>query len=102
MRYAHGVGPNDPVLHLLPVIQNSGANHVFKFRYDASKPDLVWRVRATNHPSAWPNTLFDSSTSPIPPLDNGWLSVTIPNHLGAGPAPDPRIFTRLEVTLTTP
>jgi autotransporter-associated beta strand protein len=102
MRYAHGVGPNDPVLHLLPVIQKSGANHVFKFRYDASKPDLVWRVRATNHPSAWPNTLFDSTTSPIPPLDNGWLSVSIPNHLGAGPAPDPRIFTRLEVTLTPP
>jgi len=97
IHYAHGVGPYDPVTGLLPVIRKNGSSFEFRFRYDPAKTDLVWRVVASNDLSGWSHVLFDSRTSPIPPLDNGWLPVTLPDHLGAGPAPDPEIFTRLEI-----
>lgn len=97
IRYAHGAGPHDPVLHLLPVVGTSGPARVFKFRYDATKTDLRWRVRASNDLSDWSGVLFDSATSPIPPLEDGWLSVEIPDSLDNSPTPDPKIFMRLEV-----
>jgi len=101
LRYAHGVGPYAPVLHLLPVLAQDGGTLKFRFRFDPSKTGLVWRVKASPDLNNWSSTLFDSTTtSPIPPLEDGWLSVDIPPHLGPGPAPDPRIFTRLQVELT--
>jgi len=36
---------------------------------------------------------------PIPPLDNGWLPVTLPASLTGSPSPDSQIFVRLEVLL---
>ena len=103
IRYAHGVGPMDPVFSLLPKLVRSVDRHQFYFRLDLTKPDLVWRVKATNDQSDWRVVLFDSlSTTPIPPLEDGWLPVTLPAYLGTGPATDPRMFTRLEVVLTSP
>jgi hypothetical protein len=102
IRYAHGVGPYDPVATLLPTLTKSASTFDFRFRYDATKTDLIWKVKATNVPDDWPNLLFDSRTSPIPPLDDGWLPVPLPAYLGTGPAQDPRMFVRLEVELVTP
>jgi hypothetical protein len=99
VRYAHGVGPYDPVVHLLPVLVPAGGGHQFRFRYDPALTDLVWKVTATNDLGGWPATLFDSTLGPVPPLDNGWLPVALPASLGGGPAPDPRIFARLELQL---
>jgi hypothetical protein len=99
VRYAHGVGPYDPVVHLLPVLVADGGVHRFRFRYDPALTDLVWKVKATNDLGSWPSTLFDSTLGPVPPLDNGWLPVTLPASLTGSPAPDPRIFARLELQL---
>ena len=100
LRYAHSVGPQDPVLALLPQLATDVGNRVFRFRYDAGKPDLIWRVRATNDLGTWTAVLFDSTTDPIPPMTNGWLPVQVPMFLGAGPAADDRMFLRLEVEQT--
>lgn len=102
IRYALGVGPYQPVTSLLPGLAKAGGHYDFRFRYDASKPDLVWLVEASNDLSGWPSVLFDSRTSPIPPLADGWLPVTLPDTLGAGPAPDPKMFAHLEVRLISP
>ncbi len=93
-RYAHGVGPLDPVHPLLPVLEE---NRVFRFRYDAGKSDLRWLVRATNDLVTWPHLLFDSATDPIPSLEDGWLPVAIPSNLQGLPQADDRSFLRLEV-----
>ncbi|RYD41417.1 MAG: hypothetical protein EOP83_33930, partial [Verrucomicrobiaceae bacterium] len=42
MRYAHGVGPYDPVLHLMPVLVKDGSTLKFRFRFDSTRTDLVW------------------------------------------------------------
>lgn len=102
IRYALGVGPYDSMAGLLPNLQKNGTGHDFRFRYDATKPDLVWRVKATNNLAAWSTVLFNSQTSTIPPLNDGWLSVPLPDFLGSGPGKDPRMFTRLELELITP
>lgn len=99
IRYAHGVGPYDPVVHLLPVLVADGGGRQFRFRHDPALTDLVWKVTASNDLGSWPATLFDSTVGPVPPLDNGWLPVTLPASLTGNPAPDPRIFARLELQL---
>lgn len=99
VRYAHGVGPYDPVAHLLPVLVKNGATYQFRFRYDPALTDLVWKVKASNTLGTWPNTLFDSTVGPIPPLQSGWLPVNLPSSLSGNPQPDPRIFARLELQL---
>ncbi|MCU0748728.1 MAG: lamin tail domain-containing protein [Akkermansiaceae bacterium] len=102
IRYAHGVGPYDPVMSLLPNLIKAGGGFVYRIRYDNSLPGISWRVVASNNMTDWRRVLFDSETSTIPPLEDGWLSVTIPAYLGLGPNADPRIFTRLEIQKTTP
>ncbi len=102
IRYALGVGPYQPVTSLLPGIVKIGNTSSFRFRYDPTKPDLIWQVKASNDLAAWPSVQFDSRTSPIPPLTDGWLSIALPNTLGPGPTTDPKLFMRLELQLATP
>jgi hypothetical protein len=102
MRYAHGVGPYDPVLHLLPVLVKAGGNHQFRFRFDPALTELVWRVKASNNLGTWSSTLFDSTVGPVPPLEGGWLPVTLPASLTGNPLPDAQIFVRLEVQFANP
>ncbi|MCW1923586.1 CotH kinase family protein [Luteolibacter arcticus] len=97
MRYAHGVGPYEPVLHLLPVLVKDGGGHEFRFRFDPALTDLVWKVKASNDLGSWTSTLFDSTVGPVPPMEDGWLPVTLPASLTGNPWPDPQIFVRLEV-----
>ncbi|GAA5125099.1 hypothetical protein GCM10023212_26140 [Luteolibacter yonseiensis] len=101
IRYALGVGPYDPVAGLLPELLKNGGNHDFRFRYDATKPDLIWRVKGTNDLTTWPTVLFDSQTSTIPPLENGWLGIPLPAP-GGGQDEGSKLFIRLEVELATP
>lgn len=91
VRYAHGVGPYAPIHHLLPRVVKDGTAREFRFRYDASKTDLVWKVKASDDLTGWTQTLFDSAINPIPPLEDGWLSVELPS---AGT----KIFARLELS----
>ncbi len=103
MRYAHGVGPLDAVAQLLPLLTADGAGgFLFSFRYDPTKTDLVWRVKASTDLSGWTHGLFDSASSVIPPLVNGWLAVPLPLNLNGGPSRDPHQMVRLEVTLGPP
>ena len=102
IRYALGVGPYQPVTNLLPGLLKTGSNNSFRFRYDPTKPDLIWQVKASNSLDAWPTVLFDSRTNTIPPMVDGWLPVALPNYLGSGPAADPKMFMRLEFQLVTP
>jgi hypothetical protein len=99
LRYAHGVGPYDEVLHLLPAFAKDAGGAEFRFRFDPSLTDLVWRVKASSDLDAWSYTLFDSATDPIPPLEDGWLPVAVPDSLSGDPQPDERAFLRLEVEL---
>jgi hypothetical protein len=102
MRYALGVGPYEPVTGLMPTLTRAGAARKFRFPFDPTRTDLIWRVQATHDLSDWSHVVFDSQITPIPTLENGHLSVTLPEFLGPGPAPDPHMFTRLEVRLVTP
>jgi Lamin Tail Domain/CotH kinase protein len=102
VRYALGVGPYQPVTPLLPGLLKTAGQSKFRFRYDPTKTDLIWRVKATNTLTAWNSVLFDSTTSQIPAMVDGWLSVAMPNTLGTGPATDPKMFMRLEVQLISP
>ena len=102
IRYAHGVGPGDPVEHLLPRIVKSGGGFAYRFRYDATKTDIAWQVRASGDLASWPDVIFDSRTDPIPPLVDGWLEVPVPPSLGGGPAPAPRMFLRLGLDQLAP
>ncbi|MCF7674165.1 MAG: hypothetical protein K9M97_02380 [Akkermansiaceae bacterium] len=103
VRYAHGVGPHTQVTGLMPVLAATPeAPFTFRFRYDPTKTDLAWRVTAGNQLTDWTQVLFDSRTSQIPPLDDGWLPVPLPPNLGGGPAMDPRMFARLEVIELAP
>ena len=102
MRYALGVGPLDPVAAQLPALVKSGSGFGLRFPFDAAKSDLIWRIQATHDLGDWSHVVFDSETSPIPSLNNGYLTVPVPAYLGTGPARDPQIFTRLEVQLTAP
>lgn len=94
MRYALGVGPLDPVQHLLPVLD---PGFVYRFRYDAAKTDLRWIVRGSNDLATWPHVLFDTASDPIPALQDGWLPVAVPSSLQGQPSADPRSFLRLEL-----
>lgn len=97
LRYAHGAGPLDPVSHLLPVMEVTGADRVFRFRLDATKPDLIWRVRASNDLDDWPFILFDSSVTPVPPLQDGWLHIPVPSSLQGLPDADAQSFLQLQI-----
>lgn len=102
MRYALGVGPYDPVTHLMPTLIRSETARSFRFLFDPTRTDLIWRVRASHDLSDWSHVIFDSQTSPLTPLENGCLSVTLPEFLDTGPAPVPQMFIRLEVRLVIP
>lgn len=97
LRYAHGVGPFQPVGHLLPVMDQTGGGRIFRFRYDASKTDLRWRVLGSNNLDNWPHILFDSATDAIPPLQDGWLPVSVPTSLQGLSQPDGEAFLRLQI-----
>ncbi len=91
LRYALGAGAGGAVE--LPEFSKSATTATFRFRYDPSLFDLVYRVEATGDLSDWGNPviLFDSATSPLQPAPDGWLEVT-------DPAPPPgRRFYRLRV-----
>nr|WP_226895531.1 lamin tail domain-containing protein [Luteolibacter marinus] len=102
IRYALGVGPLDPVAHLLPVLTTGPSGFTFLFRHDPSLSDLTWRVRASRDLDDWSAVLFDSETDTPPPLVDGWLPVELPANLDGGLVPDPKIFARLELSLEAP
>jgi hypothetical protein len=102
IRYALGVGPYDPVASLMPKLVKNGSTFDFRFRFDPTKTDLIWRVTASRDLRDWSQVVFDSRTSQLPLLDNGWLPVSLPAFLGSGPARDPAMFTRLEVLPLAP
>jgi autotransporter-associated beta strand protein len=91
LRYALGA---DSGAVELPRLEPSGNSFTFRFRYDPSLFDIVYRVEASGDPGAWSNpvVLFDSSQSTLQPTGDGWLAITDP----APPAG--RRFYRLRVT----
>ncbi len=93
LRYAHGVGPYDPVRHLLPEMALVDGAAVFLFRYDPALDGLRWRILSSPDLIDWETVEFDSTTDPAPvETGAGWFGV--PAH------PDsPRRFYRLELTL---
>jgi autotransporter-associated beta strand protein len=92
LRYALGVGPHEAANALLPAIVRNHEGHDFLFFYDPAKTDLIWRVTASQTLAEWTQVLFDSRSSPLPPLQNGRLAVPLP-------AENPALFSRLEVLL---
>jgi hypothetical protein len=80
IRYAHGVNPDAPVAHLLPRIAGTTGNSLdFRFRLDASKPDLAWVVRSSPDLGDWSTVIFDSRIhTPPAPDPEGWTSLPIP------------------------
>ena len=80
-------------------LTGQAGSYIYRFRYDPAKTDLVYKVIGTSDPDVWPHAIFSSDSDPIPPLDNGWLSLAVPAFLGAGPDPAPRMFLRMEVTV---
>lgn len=100
LRYAHGLGPHDRWEGLMPVMASSPlGSHRFRFRYDAAKTDLVWRVVGTSDPGNWGVVAFDSSVDPAPETVDGWSEVALPASLSGGAAVDSAQFWRLEVRL---
>ena len=90
MRYALGLGRNDPPAPRLPRLADAGSFHV---PINAAKNDIIYRVQASPDLADWSTVLFDSHADPAPATDDdGWATVAVPG--GA-----PRIFVRLEVLL---
>ncbi len=102
MRYALGVGPLAAVAAQLPALVPAGSGLALRMRFDPAKSDLIWQVQASGDLRDWSHVMFDSRTNPLPPLDNGYLTLPLPAFLGSGPARNPQIFTRLEVQLAAP
>lgn len=92
IRYAHGVGPLDPVRHLLPHLTHSpGAAAVFRFRFDPSIANIDWIVRASSDLDDWSTVLFDSRIHTPPAADaGGWTPLELPQGTH-------RRFVRLEI-----
>ena len=97
LRYALDVGLLDPVNEFLPVVASGENRQTLRIRYDGSRSDLRWSVRASNDLVVWDRILFDSATAIVPPLDDGWLDLLVPTSLGNQTDPDRATFLRLEV-----
>lgn len=102
VRYALDIGPYEAVGDRLPRVQvePDGALE-YRFRFDPTKTDLVWRVVASADLEVWTHMLFDSMDEVPPPLENGWLRLRLPPSLNGGEIPDPRMFLRLELSFRT-
>ncbi len=92
IRHAHGVGPAEPVLSLLPrLVTSPGGPPVFLFRFDPSIPDIDWLVRSSPDLDDWSGLLFDSRIhTPPAPDGEGWTHLPVP-------ANGERRFLRLEL-----
>jgi hypothetical protein len=89
IRYAHGVGPEAPVLDQLPRLANEPP--VFRFRMDPSKTDINWLVRSSPDLDDWTAVIFDSRTDTPPAPDQaGWTDIPVPSV-------ESRCFLRLEI-----
>ncbi len=98
LRYAHGVGPREPVLHLLPRLkeQPDDSGIAYRFRYDASKSGVAWIVRTSVDLEDWSSILFDSRTDiPLPQDPDGWTVLPVPSA-------ESRLFLRLELLEASP
>jgi Lamin Tail Domain/CotH kinase protein len=105
MRHALGLGRNEsPHTSLggssvLPQLQKGASGHVFRFRYNPSATDIVWKVQAGASPGEWTHVLFNSSETPAPAMTDGWVEIPLPTALNGGVTPDPKMFVRLQVTV---
>jgi hypothetical protein len=88
MRYALGLGRNDPPWPALPTLTGD-ATH-FRFPFDPDKTDITYRVTASPDLIDWSDIVFDSSEPHALTPENGHLEVPI-DATGA------RRFFRLEV-----
>jgi CotH kinase protein/Lamin Tail Domain len=93
MRYALGIGLGDAASGMLPVLEAGPEGAVYRFRYDATKTDLRWRVLASSDLSDWSQVIHDSAAGSPPSIADGWARVPVPAAGGSG-----RIFLRLQVT----
>jgi hypothetical protein len=88
LRYALGLGRNEPTAGALPSLTADGA---FRFRCDLSKTDVVYRVVTSRDMIDWSEVLYDSRRDGEPEPVGGFLS--LPVDLDR----DERRFYRLEV-----
>jgi hypothetical protein len=95
LRYALGLGPFDSITGHLPKISRDSNGLRFLFRADPSRSDVAWRVESSPNLQQWSTVLFDSTTTPLPPPENGWYPITLPTPS----ALSPNLFTRLVVIL---
>ncbi len=97
LRYAHGVGPWDPVADLLPRLgELPGDEPAFRFLYDPDLTGLAWVVRSSPDLQDWSTVVFDSRTdTPPPPGPDGWTALPVP-------AGESRLFLHLELLLIEP
>lgn len=107
MRHALGLHRDDPVVDAngaSGVQQFTAANGmVYRFHYNPAATDIRWQVQAGPSPGNWTNVLFDSATTPAPPMVNGWVEIPVPPSLNGGGVPDTRMFIRLKLsTVQTP
>jgi len=99
MRYALGIGPTQSHRPLLPTLEDEPGTggRSFRFRFNPSPTDLRWRVRGSNDLASWPFVLFDSSVGSPPILDDGWLSIAVPESLSGSGGADANLFLQLQV-----
>ncbi|MCU0781493.1 MAG: hypothetical protein MUF04_10395, partial [Akkermansiaceae bacterium] len=97
MRYAHGVGPHEPVRHLLPrLVEAPDGSLACWLRFDPNQAELRWQLRVSHDLMTWPGVLWDSAVDPPPPPDeNGWTRLP----LARNQAP---LFLRLELEWLAP
>ncbi len=97
LRYALGLGLDDPAAPRLPGLTAAAEGHlVFRFRHDPTKTDLVWRVERSPDLHDWTTALYDSRFNPTPPRDlDGWTELLVPLDT-------PRLFLRLHLSGATP
>lgn len=91
-RYAFGAGPTDPVAGILPqALPAPGGMLAYRFKYDPSLADLIWRVESSPDLLDWSAVVFDSRLHAAPPRDaTGWAEILVPRD-------GPRRFLRLRL-----
>lgn len=90
LRYALGVPIEENAAASLPQLEPAGDGWAFRFPLDPEKSDLVYRVLQSNDLINWSTVVFDSSTDPLPPQEDGKAVLTLPTSPS-------RSFWRLEV-----
>lgn len=91
-RYAFGADPTDAAAAFIPTAHHTSEGSLaYRFKFNPTLSDLVWRLESSPDLNDWSTVVFDSLIHPAPPRDaTGWTEILVPRD-------GPRRFLRLRI-----